>query len=130
MVKKYKDPLNQMYHQHKDLCDQLTSVINNPLSPAEFEGSWAAMLEKFNLHENSTLQALYNNRELWIGAYFKEIFCGTMQSTQRSESMNSVLKNGYVDNGTAVHEFAKSFMDVLAHIHENESRENYQSQVH
>jgi uncharacterized protein (DUF2236 family) len=129
MLKKYRDSLNQMYDQHAKLKDRLTSVINHPLTPAEFEGAWKAMLDEFNLHERSALQALYNDRESWIGAYFKEIFCGTMQSTQRSESVNSLVKGGYMDNSTSVHEFAKRFLDVLEHMKENEARNKYHEQV-
>jgi hypothetical protein len=57
---------------------------------------------------------------MWIATYFKEVFCGTIQSTQRSESVN---------NSKSVHEFAKCFLDVLVLIHDNEAREKYYSQV-
>jgi len=130
MLKKYRDALKQMYDQHAKLKDRLASVINDPITPAEFEGAWSTMLDEFNLHDRSALQALYNDRESWIGAYFKEIFCGTVQSTQRSESVNSLVKGGYVDASTSVHEFAKRFLDVVEHMKENEAREKYHGQVH
>jgi hypothetical protein len=66
---------------------------------------------------------------MWIAAYFKEVFCGTIQSTQRSESMNSIVKGGYLDNSKSVHEFMKLFSDVLVHIHDKEVREKYYSHV-
>jgi hypothetical protein len=66
---------------------------------------------------------------LWIAAYFKEAFCRTIQSTQRSESVNSMVKGGYLDNSKSVHEFAKRFMDALVHNHDNEAREKYYSHV-
>jgi hypothetical protein len=75
------------------------------------------------------MQALYNKRRMWIVAYFKEFFCGTIQSTQRSESVNSMVKEVYLDNSKSVHEFAKHFLDALDHIHYNEAREKYYSQV-
>jgi hypothetical protein len=107
----------------------LISVINHPLTPIEFKKAWAAMLVKHNVQESVILQKLYDDREMWIGSYFKEIFCGTMTSTQRSESVNSVVKAGYCDNSTAIHEFAKSFLELLEHNKENEAREEYNSQV-
>jgi hypothetical protein len=66
---------------------------------------------------------------MWIVAYFKEVFCETIQSTQRSESVNSMVKGGYLDNSKSVHEFAKRFLDALVHIHDNEAREKYYSQM-
>ena len=129
MLKKYKDSLKQMYDQQPDLKPKLISVINHPLRPADFECAWQEMLDTFKLHERSALQALYNDRKRWITCYFKEVFCGTMQSTQRSESMHSLLKSGYVDNSSSIHEFAKAFYEQLLHMHEQESKATYHSQV-
>ena len=83
----------------------------------------------YNLHEKVTMQKLYDEKKMWIGAYFREIFHGTIQSTQQSETMNSMVKGGYVDNGTPVHEFARKISEMLDHIWENEARERYYSQV-
>jgi hypothetical protein len=87
------------------------------------------MLDKYGIHESRVLQKLFDDRRWWIASYFKEIFCGTVTSTQRSESVNNVIKHGYCDNSTAIHEFAKSFLELLEHTKENESREEYNSQV-
>jgi hypothetical protein len=43
--------------------------------------------------------------------------------------VNSVVKAGYCDNSTTIHEFAKSFLELLEHNKENESREQYNSEV-
>jgi hypothetical protein len=66
---------------------------------------------------------------VWIAAYFKEVFCRTIQSTQKSESVKSVVKGGYLDNSKLVHEFVKRFLDAQVHIHDNEAREKYNSHV-
>jgi hypothetical protein len=82
MLKKYKYQLNQMYDQHPILKDKFISVINHPLNPKQFEAEWAAMCDEFGLHDRVTMLALYNDRRMWIAAYFKEVFCGTIQPTQ------------------------------------------------
>jgi hypothetical protein len=128
-VKKYKNTLNQMYAQNEGLKDRLTIFINHPLTPFEFENVWQRMLEDYNLHEKMTMQKLYDERKMWIGVYFKEIFCGTIQSTQRSEIVNFMVKGGYVDNGTPVHELAIKFSEMLDHIQENDAKERYYSHV-
>jgi hypothetical protein len=111
------------------LSDTLISIINYPLAPNEFENAWAQMLERYSLQGSKVLLKLYDDRKMWISSYFKEIFCGPVTSTQRSESVNAVIKSGYADNSTALHEFAKSFKELLEHIDENEARENFNSQV-
>jgi hypothetical protein len=40
-----------------------------------------------------------------------------------------MVKGGYLDNMKLVHEFVKCFLNVLDHIHDNEAREKYYSQV-
>jgi hypothetical protein len=50
-LKKDKVILNQMYEQNEGLKDRLTTVINHPLTPSEFESAWDRMLEDYNLHE-------------------------------------------------------------------------------
>jgi hypothetical protein len=40
-----------------------------------------------------------------------------------------MVKGGYLDNSKSVHEFAKRFLDAPDHIHDNEAREKYYSQV-
>jgi hypothetical protein len=129
MPNKYKDQLNQMYDQYPKLKDKLISMINHLLNPEQFEAEWVATCDEFDLHDIVTMQTLYNDRRMWIAAYFKEVLCGTIQSTQRSESINSMVKGGYLDNSKSVHEFVKCFLDALVHIHDNEAREKYYSQV-
>lgn len=87
------------------------------------------MVEEFNLEGRKAIDSLYEEREMWIASYFKEIYCGPVSSTQRSESVNATVKAGYVDNITPIHEFAKQFLEVLEHTKENEARERYNSQV-
>jgi hypothetical protein len=72
MLKKYKDQLNQMYNQHPKLKDKLIYVINHPLNLEQFEVAWAVMCDEFSLHDRVTMQALYNDRHMWIAAYFKK----------------------------------------------------------
>jgi hypothetical protein len=129
MIKKYNDQLNEMYDQHPKLKDRLIYVINHPLNLEQFEAEWVVMCDEFGLHDRVTMHTLYNNRRMWIVACFKEVFCWTIQSTQRSESINSMVKEGYLDNSKSVHEFAKCFLDALVHIHDNKTREKYYSHV-
>ena len=50
---------------------------------------------------------LWEDRHEWISAYYKEVFCARMTSTQRSESMNRILKKNFVKEKDDLHLFAQ-----------------------
>ncbi|XP_061998835.1 protein FAR1-RELATED SEQUENCE 5-like [Rosa rugosa] len=50
------------------------------------------MLEKHNLKEDKWLKNLFDVREKWALVYGRHTFTADMMSTQRSESMNNILK--------------------------------------
>jgi hypothetical protein len=52
-------------------------------------------------------------RKDWIPAFFKHDYCGLMVSTQRSESMNKLVKSAHVDANTPLHQFAKQMLKLL-----------------
>ncbi|WVZ77854.1 hypothetical protein U9M48_025667 [Paspalum notatum var. saurae] len=118
VVYKESAKLKELYRLHKKefFQEKFNSVLNHPLTPAEFEAAWDEVLTECKLHGDPTLESLYQQREKFIPAYFKSDYCGRMTSTQRSESMNFSMKKGYVGKRTALHRFAKKtlhFMDDL-----------------
>jgi hypothetical protein len=88
------------------------------------------MLEEYNLHEDMTLRKLYEIRKEWIPAFLKNDFYGVMMSTQRSESMNRLVKKSHVDANTPMHEFAKQMMKMLHSRKIKESKEALMSKVY
>jgi hypothetical protein len=54
----------------------------------------------------------------WISAYWKEVFYARMTSTQRSESMNHVLKKGFVKEEQDLHIFAQQVNNCIQTRHE------------
>ncbi|XP_040256240.1 protein FAR1-RELATED SEQUENCE 5-like [Aegilops tauschii subsp. strangulata] len=105
IMKKYREHLAFLYNLHEDFKDEFTSILNWPLMPTEFEAAWKRLMSKYNLHDDATMVAMWNERERWISAYYKEIFCAKMTSTQRSESMNYVLKRNFVSERQNLHQF-------------------------
>jgi hypothetical protein len=75
--------------------------------PTEFEESWHELVEKYNLRKNQMMLRMWEDRKDWISAYVKESFCARMTSTQRSESMNAILKRGYVNEQHNLHRFVE-----------------------
>ena len=123
--------LNELYARFdkEDFKTHFQSVVHHPLTPMEFEAAWAMLLEEFDLHEDVTLQKLYDIRKGWIPTFFKDEFCGLMVSTQRSESMNKLVKNAHVDANTPLHEFAKQMMKLIYSRQMKESKETLSCMV-
>ncbi|XP_020169263.1 protein FAR1-RELATED SEQUENCE 5-like [Aegilops tauschii subsp. strangulata] len=105
IMKKYREHLAYLYYLHEDFKDEFTPILNWPLMPTEFEDAWKGLMDRYNLHDDATMVAMWNEHEKWISAYFKEIFCAKMTSTQRSESMNYVLKKNFVSERQNLHRF-------------------------
>ena len=107
--------LNELYarFEEMDFRTRFQSIIHHPLNEMEFEAAWQMMLDDFHLHENNTLARLYEIRKDWVPAFFKGDYCGLMVSTQRSESMNKLVKSAHVDANTPLHQFAKQMMKLL-----------------
>ncbi|CAL4981349.1 unnamed protein product [Urochloa decumbens] len=128
LVNKHMPQLINLFgmYANKNFKEKFNSVLNHPLTPKEFEAAWQELLDEFELDKDSTLESLHNQRELFIPAYFKDVYCGRMASTQRSESSNFVMKNCYVDKHTALHRFAKKTLDFVHSRKMKESQETYQ----
>ncbi|KAM0905327.1 hypothetical protein ACQ4PT_017496 [Festuca glaucescens] len=58
----------------------------------EFIAAWNDMLKKYNLEDNEWLHRLFQSKEKWALVYGQQTFCADMISTQRSESLNAMLK--------------------------------------
>ena len=95
-MRKHKVPLCEHYVMFPDLKAQLAAVLNHPLMPAEYEDAWHELVDKYGLHDSNVMINLWDERKSWVSAYWKDVLCARMTSTQRSESMNHVLKKGYV----------------------------------
>ncbi|XP_057808447.1 protein FAR1-RELATED SEQUENCE 5-like [Salvia miltiorrhiza] len=70
------------------------------------------MLDKYALKENDWLKRLFSLKEKWALVYGRQMFCADMTITQRSESVNSVVKR-YVNYKHKFLEFFKHFQRLL-----------------
>ena len=131
ILRPWEYELDQLYDQHKNknLKERLESLINYPLGPMQFEIKWIRLVDECGIAENPAIKALWDKRERWIAAYFKGMYCGRMTSTQRSESQNRVLKDGYVNASTSLHMFAKRMLDSLQHADHMDTVETHYAQV-
>lgn len=127
VINKYQPLLNELYalFKEKKFQEKFRSVIYHPLTPVEFETAWQMLVNEFELQAEPTLQLLYEIRAEWVPCYFKDDFCGIMSSTQRSESVNHIVKKCHVDANTPLHLFAKQMMRFIHRRKMAEATETY-----
>lgn len=65
-------------------------------------------MEQYNLESSVYLRRMWDMKKKWAPAYFREFFFARMSTTQRSESMNHVLKK-YVKPSSSLNGFAKRY---------------------
>jgi hypothetical protein len=125
----WRHELDMLYLANKGLKVELESLINFPLGPTEFEKAWNEMVDRYGIRENLAIEALWAKRSMWIMAYFKGLYCGRMTSTQRSESTNRVLKDGFVKSDTPLHQFTEKMLEALQHVDHMDAEESHCLQV-
>jgi len=105
---KAEETLGTVFAAKPELHQDFEVCVDHSLTPEEFESSWMRMIEKYNMQENETLANLWEKRTFWAPAYFMQCFFPFLQTTQRSEGFNAVLKR-YVSPGNSLLMFAKQY---------------------
>ena len=67
-------------------------IWNSRIDASEFDNRWRSFIEDYKLQEVSWFSKMFDMRESWIPAYFRDMsLSGLMRTTSRSESMNSAF---------------------------------------
>jgi hypothetical protein len=93
------------------LEDDFKKCVNHTVTPAEFEAQWMAMMSKYGLQANGHFQRLYAIRSSFVLAQFMHCFFPFLQSTQRSEGFNAVLKK-YVNPNMSILNFVRQYEKI------------------
>ena len=104
---------------HPELLDAFNACVNNSLSPEEFEEAWMHMINTHNVRDNVDMFSLWEQRKVWVPAYFVHAFFPFLQTTARSEGFNTVLKR-YVKPSNSIYEFVQQYMSVQEKIYNAE----------
>ncbi|XP_025676494.1 protein FAR1-RELATED SEQUENCE 5-like [Arachis hypogaea] len=62
------------YRQYGALYVDLNDIVWNSRTEESFEDNWADFIDEYNLHNNTWLSNLYDDRHMWIPIYFKGEF--------------------------------------------------------
>ncbi|EEE59494.1 hypothetical protein OsJ_11726 [Oryza sativa Japonica Group] len=123
ILNRHSDPLNTIFARDAQIEPDMMLCINQTYTPYEFETSWDQFIKSYDLEGCPIMKALYDIREKWVPAFFKKEYCRRMTSTQRSESMNKLVKHKFADHQTALHRFARRMLEVITDRKEKEAAE-------
>ena len=104
--------LSGVFQEFREFAKDFASCIYDYEEEEEFLEGWKLMLTKYGLEDNDWLKRMFRVKEKWALAYGRHMFCADMTTTQRSESMNGVLKR-YVSYQHKFLEFFKHFQRLL-----------------
>ncbi|KAH9735079.1 protein FAR1-RELATED SEQUENCE [Citrus sinensis] len=77
--------------KNEDFTRKFRDLMLTPMTVAEFETQWLAVVAEFALEQHAWVQKMYLKRCNWAEAYLRGTFFAGMRSTQRCESMNAYL---------------------------------------
>ena len=126
ITKKFPEKLSHVYQQHATFKSDFNNCIHTKKSTQDFEDKWQRILDKFGLHENEWLQSLYSIKSSWIPIFNRSIFFAGMNTTQRSESINSFF-DGFVTSGTTLKEFVEKYNQAVDARYESFKKQDFES---
>ncbi|XP_074288709.1 protein FAR1-RELATED SEQUENCE 5-like [Silene latifolia] len=123
IMKKLREKVDAYLWQDEDFKKRLNACVwNNHCEPDEFEEAWANIMIDYDLVDHPWFSSLYEIKEDWVPAYFREIFmAGIMRVTSRSESENSFFDRFLTPHATLV-EFWMSFESAMDAQHHKQSK--------
>ncbi|XP_021737333.1 protein FAR1-RELATED SEQUENCE 5-like [Chenopodium quinoa] len=91
IMKKVPEKVGRAITQETDFLKKLCACVwHLEIEPEEFEEKWNKVISEFNLNDHEWLAHMFNIRDMWIPAYFRDLFLGgIMRTTSRSESENN-----------------------------------------
>ncbi|XP_040254034.2 protein FAR1-RELATED SEQUENCE 5-like [Aegilops tauschii subsp. strangulata] len=92
IIKKAEETLGPFFADRPELHKAFELCVDHSLTVEEFERSWMAMIETYQVQDHETLASLWEKRMYWVSAYFMQCFFPFLQTTQHSEGFNAVLK--------------------------------------
>ncbi|RYQ88597.1 protein FAR1-RELATED SEQUENCE 6-like [Arachis ipaensis] len=96
----------------KELYDEFNDIVWNSRTEKSIEDNWYEFIDEHNLHNNTWLSDLFDDRCMWVPIFFKGEFWAAMRSTQRSESMHSFYEN-FLHSQTSLVQFVHEYDNVL-----------------
>lgn len=109
-------------------CDEKLKAFNRCMrkfqTVEQFEVMWHDMVEKFDLHNSFWINMMYEKRDKWAQAFFRNHFMAGMRSTQRCEGMNRFIKDS-IGSGMKLVEVVPRMDRALMRLRNNQVRDDF-----
>ncbi|KAG7583246.1 Zinc finger SWIM-type [Arabidopsis suecica] len=104
--------LSHVFHGSGQFATDFGKCVYDHEEEEDWLLAWSNMLKKHNLIENKWLKNVFEVKEKWAMVYGRHTFTADMVSTQRSESMNNILKR-YLKSSYDLLSFFEHYERVL-----------------
>jgi len=111
IMDKFTGTIGPILEKDEELEGDFKECMNHIVTSGEFETAWEAMVAKYGLQNNEHFQRLYALRSSFVPAHYIHCFYPFLQSTQRSEGFNAVLKK-YVNPNMSVLHFVRQYPKI------------------
>ena len=126
-MKKAQEKVGWLLGRNPGLSEDFNLCVDFSFTPDEFEQNWAVLMMKYEAITHTHFEKLYEYRNTWVPCYFKHRFFPFLQSTQRSEGFNAVLKR-YVNPHKSILNFVKQYHKIQTHILVKEGCNDYRTE--
>ncbi|KAF0468347.1 protein far1-related sequence 5-like [Gigaspora margarita] len=107
LIKNLKGKLGERYNELSTYWYQM----RNSLSYNRFDDLWNELLKKFPDAASYLNRVLYGEKQRWAFCYISRVFTAGMQSTQRVEGQNAIIKSS-VNGSTLTHASSEFSLDI------------------
>ncbi|XP_021815269.1 protein FAR1-RELATED SEQUENCE 5-like isoform X2 [Prunus avium] len=125
--KKFAEKLSHVYFKKSKFKIQMKKCIRSTYKIEEFEEKWKELMKECELANDDWLNSLYDIRSSWVPVYNRDIFFAGMNTTGRSEGINSFF-DGFVTPTINLREFVVKYEQALKRIMDRESDEDFESE--
>ncbi|CAH9064884.1 unnamed protein product [Cuscuta epithymum] len=114
IMEKVSKKVGPVLSKDSNFMTELNSIVwSHYLHPTEFELRWTNLMKEYELLNHNWLSHMFEIRDLWIPAYFGDIFmAGMLRTTSRSESENNFF-NEFTNPNFSLVEFYMQFESAM-----------------
>lgn len=128
VLRKAPQLLTHVYINYPSFQGEFDHCIHDTVTIEEFENEWKELIAKYALGDVDWLKDLYVQREKWVPAYLRTMFCAGMLTTKRSESMHRFFKD-FVPSCTFVSDFVHQYEKALDERYQSEKERDVETRT-